>query len=237
MKKRVLSIALAVALIAIAVSGTLAYFADDDEVNNTFTLGSIEIEIYENGAATPDAEQPLGTLIPVVKNPPSADDNYKKKIVEVKNTGLSSAFIRVHIAIPSELVNYLQLEWDTTGWTRLESTEGSYKGVNYTVYSFDFNSAVESGKFTGKLLKGVYLGSDVDLKQDDDGNLIFVRKEGGKIIHESTFVAHTQNANGTYTSADVNILVAAQAIQTRGVADNATDALNTGFGTNTNPWQ
>ena len=42
MKKKVLSIALIVALIAIVVSGSLAYFTDRDEVNNTFTIGSVK---------------------------------------------------------------------------------------------------------------------------------------------------------------------------------------------------
>lgn len=50
MKKKVLTVALVVALIAIMVSGTLAYFTDNDEVTNTFTIGSVEIEIHENGA-------------------------------------------------------------------------------------------------------------------------------------------------------------------------------------------
>ena len=40
MKKKVLTVALVVALIAIMVSGTLAYFTDNDEVTNTFTIGS-----------------------------------------------------------------------------------------------------------------------------------------------------------------------------------------------------
>ena len=51
MKKKVLSVALVVAMIAIMVSGTLAYFTARDDVTNTFTVGSVEIEIYENGEA------------------------------------------------------------------------------------------------------------------------------------------------------------------------------------------
>ena len=48
MKKKVLTVALVVALIAIVVSSSLAYFTDTDQVTNTFTVGSVKIEIYEN---------------------------------------------------------------------------------------------------------------------------------------------------------------------------------------------
>lgn len=235
MKKKVLSLALAVALVAIAVGGSLAYFADSDAVTNTFTLGSVKIEIYENKAATPSAEQGLGTLLPVVNTTPSADVNYKNKVVEVKNTGASKAYIRVLIAVPAELDGYLHLDWNDEGWLSLDEYTVSYEGQAYMVYAYDFENAVESGKFTNELLQGVYLGSDVDLKENEKGDLVFVRKEEGKIIDESTFVAHRLIPGGLHTSNEINILVAAQAIQADGFG-NATDALNTGFGVNSNPW-
>ena len=52
MKKKILAIALAMALLAIVVSGSLAYFTAQDKVTNTFTVGSVKIEIYENEEAT-----------------------------------------------------------------------------------------------------------------------------------------------------------------------------------------
>ena len=48
MKKKVLLITAIVAILAIAVSGTLAYFTAEDSATNTFTIGSVKIEIYEN---------------------------------------------------------------------------------------------------------------------------------------------------------------------------------------------
>ena len=47
MKKKILSVALVVAVLAIVVGGTLAYFTDDDKVTNTFTFGSVLIDIIE----------------------------------------------------------------------------------------------------------------------------------------------------------------------------------------------
>ena len=97
--------------------------------------------------------------------------------------------------------------------------------------------SLDPNGFTSELLQGVYLKSDVDLSENADGNLVFVKKTNGEITHNSGFVAHTKNADGTYTSASVNILVASEAIQEQGFENGATNALNSGFGTNTNPWQ
>ena len=48
MKKKILSLCLVVALIALlTVGGTLAYFTDRDEVTNVFTAGSVDIDLTE----------------------------------------------------------------------------------------------------------------------------------------------------------------------------------------------
>ena len=47
MKKRIVTIALVVALVAIAAVGTLAYFTDTDEATNTFAVGNVEIKLIE----------------------------------------------------------------------------------------------------------------------------------------------------------------------------------------------
>ncbi len=238
MKKKVLTIAVVAALAAIMVSGTLAYFTANDEVTNTFTIGSVLIDIYENDNLTPDDTlaftEPLTPIVNV--ETPSNDESYIKKVVKVKNTGLNDAYIRVHLAIPTSLVDYLVLDVDDSVWTKVATTTATYNNVAYTVYTYDYTNAVASGDFTPELLKGVYLASDVDLKADIDGNLWFVKKTDGEITDESGFLAHKKTETG-YTSTTVNVLVYAQAIQAQGFENGATSALNSGFGTNTNPWQ
>ena len=235
MKKKVLSIALVIALVAIMVSGTLAYFTDTDEVTNTFTVGSVKIEIYENNEATTEDVISFGPLTPVVNvQNPSEDANYIQKAVNVKNTGANDAYIRVHIAVPAALVGYLHLDLNEAGWTRQTDSTATVNGVDYVVYTYDYDSAVASTVPTELLLKGVYLGSDVDLEEDANGFLWFVRKENGEIVAQSGFLAHTKNADGSYTSNVINVLVAAQAIQAEGFTNGATAALNSGF--TSNPW-
>lgn len=48
MKKKILAIVLCVAMLAIAiVGGTMAYFTDEHEQTNTFTMGKVDIELSE----------------------------------------------------------------------------------------------------------------------------------------------------------------------------------------------
>lgn len=238
MKKKVLAIALAVALIAIVVSGSLAYFTDNDEVTNTFTVGSVLIDIWENNAPT-DKEQVEfdEPLVPIVNTQdPSQDDSYIPKVVKVKNTGLNAAYIRVHIAQPVELLGYLELDTDATGWNRVFTTRVTLGTQEYIVVTYDFQTAVNPNGFTAELLKGAYLAADVDLKANIDGDLEFCKPDGNGGYTFSGFVAHEANSNGTYTPQSVGVLVYSQAIQAQGFSD-ATTALNSGFGTNTNPWQ
>lgn len=57
MKKKIVALCLVVALAATAIiGGTLAYFTDTDEVNNTFTAGNVKLDLYEHDINNPDAE-------------------------------------------------------------------------------------------------------------------------------------------------------------------------------------
>lgn len=236
MKKKVLTVAVIVALVALVVSSSLAYFTADDAANNVFTVGSVKIEIYENDRATDDVAIDFGPLTPVVNAAdPANDPSYYNKVIDVKNTGINDAYIRTHIAVPAALVDYLVLDYGTlTGWTEQTSSTATVDGVDYVVYTFDHDAAVSAGDFTAELLQGVYLASNVDLEENANGDLQFIlRDANGNKIDESGFVAHTLNADGSYTSANVNVLVASQAIQADGFS-GATVALNSGFAAN--PW-
>jgi len=234
MKKKILTLALVVAVIAIVVSGSLAYFTAQDKVTNTFTVGSVKIEIYENEEATEEDVIEFGKLVPVVNTADPADDeSYLEKVVDVKNIGNNDAYIRTHMSSPTALVGYLHLDLTETGWVRQADSAATVDGIAYTVYTWDHTAAVTPDSFTNELLQGVYLGADVDLEENAEGNLVFILRDStGKKIADSGFVAHTKTANG-YTSATVNVLVASQAIQSAGFT-GATAALNSGFAAN--PW-
>ena len=89
MKKKIVSLALAVCLIAIAAVGTLAYFTDTDEAENTFTTGKVDITLNE-------------TFTQESKLLPGKDI---AKIVNVTNNK-EDAYVRLHIAFPADTIYY-----------------------------------------------------------------------------------------------------------------------------------
>ena len=236
-KRTMIMVMSLVLTMTVAAFGTVAYMTDSDQVTNTFTVGSVKIEVYENGEETPDAIKPLGVLTPVVSDEPSDDVSYKDKVVDVKNTGKNDAYIRVHIAMPTDLVDYLQLDVKREGWSAPVLTEATVERVDYTVITYDYLTPVAPNAITAELLQGVYLKSNVDLEETADGDLEFIlRAANGTKLENSGFIAHELNDDGSYTSVTVNVMVFAQAIQTEGFG-GATEALNAGFGVNTNPWK
>lgn len=242
MKKKVLTVALIVALIAIVVSGSLAYFTAADQATNTFTVGSVRIEVWENGAPT-DTDEVIfeKPLLPVVNTEDvTADEGYAAKVVKTENAGKSAAYIRTHIAVPTKLIGYLELKvnLENTNWAYIGTTEAAVDGVDYTVFTYDYLNAVEGGDFTEELLQGAYLKSEVDMKDDpatETADLVLCKPNGDGTYTFSGYVGYTA-ANGGYTANTLQILVASEAIQAQGF-DGATAALNAGFGTGTNPWQ
>ena len=61
MKKKILSIALVVAMIAVIAAGSLAYFTDKKAAENTFTVGNVKIALLESSLHRENAGYPNGT--------------------------------------------------------------------------------------------------------------------------------------------------------------------------------
>lgn len=114
-KKKILVLAVSVALIAIlAIGGSLAYFTDTTEATNTFTVGNVKIDLIEkerdgNGGLKDFTQNQV--LMPIVGSAQGEKDelgqpvakNYIDKIVTIENTGASDAYVRAYFAIPSAL--------------------------------------------------------------------------------------------------------------------------------------
>ena len=115
MKKKIVSLALAVCLIAIAAVGTLAYFTDKDAETNTFTVGNVAIDLIEQerGENSLQTFTQNKVLMPIVGSAQGEKDNYGQpvaanyvdKIVTIQNTGKSAAYVRAYFAIPAALDN------------------------------------------------------------------------------------------------------------------------------------
>ena len=136
----------------------------------------------------------------------NAGSNAQDKIVTVKNTGESDAYVRTWIALEDPFTeNRLGVNvgkgsyYTQTSWTTVE-----IDGVKYSVSCFTYKEALKPGEVSTPSLFQVYLNSKAT---NEDMELL----------------------SDTY-----EILAFSQAVQTAGF-DSADAALNTAFGTN-HPW-
>ena len=261
-KLTALIMVLALALTTL-VGGTLAYFTDEDDATNTFTMGNVKIELLE------EFEQEAAELVP---------GKDITKAISVRNTGNNEAFVRVHIAIPSNLDDgdpefaatnnfvHFNFDWESvvySQWTWFNTDApkstpyAEYPGypgtgnkewnfytttvdeVKYNVYVVTYRSALASGEITGTdAMSNVYLDASVDNKYitDDEGNItkiMFVDNKGNEFELPAVVEDDIVKVDGTA----LDILVAAEGVQTEGFT-TAIEALNKAFGVpgTYNPW-
>lgn len=86
MKKKILSIALVVAMVAVIAAGSLAYFTDKDAATNTFTVGNVNITLTEpnwDSTGKEDAREVYAGE-PLAKDPTVTNDGENPCFVRIK---------------------------------------------------------------------------------------------------------------------------------------------------------
>jgi len=111
MKKRILILALAAVIVGCSIGGTMAYYTNQNTATNVITSGSIDVELLE--WADEAREVPFADVEGIM---PGEDVT---KIVEVKNTGLNAAWIRIQLTqnatgenVPDPLPEQLPITMD-----------------------------------------------------------------------------------------------------------------------------
>lgn len=230
-KRKIVLLATSLCMIAIlAIGGTLAYFTDVDAQTNTFTIGNVKIDLFEDFDETQ-------VLVPAVgqmdENGYAVYENKLEKEVYVENTGNQDAYVRVQIAIPGirmedgKVMFPIRLCWSEFtcrdgqwNWGKEDAANDLYAGlVNpgyasnaysttidgqpYFVYVGTWETAMKKGDITLDAIDNVYM-------------LPEVTQENIEYFNENA-----PDWNKVY--------VVAEAAQAEGFVD-AFDALNTAFG-------
>lgn len=248
MKKKIVSLALAVCLIAIAAVGTLAYFTDKDAKTNTFTTGKVDITLNET------FDEQTAKLLP---------GKDIAKIVNVTNNA-EEAYVRLHIAFPADTIyygendgvqeynnlvhfnqRYASLAAGEWNWTPTSAgVGGNYpgypgNGTNYNTYTTTIDRVeyrVFVVTYMTKLTKGATTATDAMFN-------VYLDKYADTADGE-TYTAPANKAAGGYRTAAMSsnlnnykIFIVAEGCQAEGFDDPYT-ALNTSFGTpgTYNPW-
>lgn len=236
MKKKIISVALVICLIAVAAVGTLAYFTDTDNATNTFTTGKVDITLNET------FDKDNAKLVPG-KNIP--------KVINVTNNE-ETAYVRLHIAFPADtfyygedgvqeynnLVHFQQTyasmaagEWN---WCKTaDGVDGAYpgypgNGTNYNTYTTTIDNT-EYRVFVVTYMTA--LDKNATTKTDAMYNVYL-----DKYADTNDGATYTAPAGVDYRTAAMSsnlnnykIYVAAEGTQAEGFNDAYT-ALNTAFG-------
>lgn len=257
MKKRIVTIALVVALVAIAAVGTLAYFTDTDNATNTFTVGNVAIKLIEkerdgNGGTKEFTQDKR--LYPIVGSAQGEKDdlgmptakNYVDKMVTIQNTGSEKAYIRAYFAIPSALddgyetfnagMNVLHFNFGNKVENGVvTSTEGVEwiwtHGSKWNYFETTLSDGIKYNVYYADYYQAVDAGATTEqLVQGVYLDKSFDMKEGKPYAFGEEF-----DVDAGWDWNKVKCPVFAVACQAEGF-DNAADAINAAFGANYNPW-
>ena len=130
MKKKIVSLCLVVALAATAViSGTLAYFTDNDAKTNVFTVGNVNIHIDEWMEDENDkwVEYEEQKLFPI-----DASKITLNKLVETVNDGSEDAYIRTFVTCPKDMYDYLGLGFNSGAASGVGTNDAGKNMYNVT---------------------------------------------------------------------------------------------------------
>lgn len=227
-----------VLLLTVAVSGTVAWFTDEEQASAVIVSGNIQVIQHEQERGSDGALQPYTQNKPIypstgvtreavtlgkytVSMPKAPSTTYADKIVTVENVGVNPAYLRTIIAVPTFGYNSSSpanhwLRWDAYSgneWTwSTTPVNAVIDGVEYDIYVATYNKVLAPDEITPPSLLGVYLDGKVNF---DGVNLYF--PYGAK---------DQKTMKGSDT---LEILVATQATQSN-VFDSPSDALTTVFG-------
>ncbi len=158
MKRKLLTVALAVSCLSLAAYGTTAYFTAEDTAVNVITAGNVRIELQETAILEEGGDPvPFEDVIGVM---PGGEAS---KIVEVKNTGDKTAYIRIRVEKELTLAEgaagetdpgLIGLNIDTESWTEKDGY-------------FYYNEPLAAGETTRPLFTAVSFSREMsDLYQN-----------------------------------------------------------------------
>lgn len=149
MKKKILALCLVIALAATAViGGTLAYFTDNDEATNTFTVGNVDITLTEPEWITSGSEDA----------PEVYPGEALKKDPTVTNDGANPCFVRISV----EGLDCLDPAGDITYRTDYVDGKLGEHWVLHTDGYFYYDTVLAVGATTDALFDQIVIPTDLE---------------------------------------------------------------------------
>lgn len=200
MKKKIISIALVVAMIAIIAAGSFAYFTDTKNAENTFTMGNVKIVLDETNVDDPEGDRVTSNKYNVYPGAVVTKDPI------VHNTGENGAYIRATVNVSNwmNLVAAYYPDFEATfpneGYKDALNLLVGALGEGWSVVGVEAGDVFTTGQFDAKFI----------LKYD---GVLAAGADTTAMFQNVTIPAGIDNANAD--SFD-KVKVVAQAIQADG---------------------
>ena len=257
MKKKITALCLCVALLAVAVVGaSLAYFTDNDQADNTFTVGNVAIDLIEqerDGKGGLKAFENGKKLSPIVGSAQGEKDdygmptakNYVDKMVTIQNTGSEAAYIRAYFAIPAALddgyetfnagLNTLHFNFGNKVVNGvISSTEGvEWKWTHGSKWNY-FETTIGNIKYN-VYYADYYKALDPNATTEQLVQGVYLDKSFDMKDGKAYAFGKELTVDEGWNWNEISCPVFAVACQADGF-DNAADAITAAFGANYNPW-
>ena len=250
MKKKILTLCLCIAMLAIAmVGGTMAYFTDTDDAANVFTAGNLKIDLTE---AKVDYDS-KGNLVQVDGRHDVLDDekelyDYKKiypgqtifKDPTIENLGSEDAYFAAKVTITDG-------NGDIHTYTNVKGEEAFLLGISKDYDNIDISKMVSGGLADGEFGSSLVLWNGINVHESEDCMLyqvpdkangtyvlyFFVKepqKTGDKVVLFDTITIPKEWDNEEMAQlAELKIKVEAFATQTYGFEGDYFKAITASF--------
>ena len=190
MKKKLLALAAIMICVSIVSLGTVAYFNAEQQAHNIITTGSIDIDLVEEMIVD-------GTKVPFEDQEGVMPGESVSKIVTVKNTGESDAYIRVWVntaisepgdPITNPLIKNLPLTIEVEGET-VELIDIDYNTEDWTAGEdgyWYYDKALKAGETTEPLFENVTFHKLMGNAYQNSRTIVDVSAEATQVANNGT---------------------------------------------------
>lgn len=188
MKKKILLAAAVVICLTIAVSGTLAYFTFEDTAHNVITSGGVSIEVVEKTKSTDGAELEDFPKDGIQGVMPGTEVS---KIVSVKNTGNSEAWVRVKVDATIKSAENKELPLDLESGPVMDFTIGEDWHMDFDGFVY-YAKPVAPGESTSILFDTVKFAPEMGNEYQNCRANIVISAQAVQTANNGTTVMDAQ---------------------------------------------
>lgn len=177
MKRKIFTLALIAICLSLVAYGTLAYFTTEDKATNVITMGTIDIKLEEwskaeNSDELIPFEGPIGVL----------PGQTVSKIVQVKNLGTGTAYVRI------SLEKTIELALDATGEIDLSLVSYNINTEDWTLVDgyYYYNNPLQPNSTTTPLLNSVAFANSMDNMYQQSKVIVKVTAEAVQAANNGT---------------------------------------------------